>query len=149
MASPPHEPPQEPSRPSRRALLLGSIGFVVGAVIGYRCAGTQPVAAAAPVEVDELVEWVRDVARSPGRVKEMRDHYHGLLYAIEKVPSDPLIWQGFRQLVTLLDEGQTADVPAVMLARALRESLEAHHPPLDDYQDLLRRLHGLGGTRPR
>jgi len=91
---------------------------------------------------------VREVARSPARVRELHEHYHGLLYAIEVVPDDPLVWQGFRQLVAYMAE-VTGEPQTPLQARALRETLEVHKPDLDDFNSLLARLHELGGTRPR
>src|SRR5262245_2213680 len=136
--------PDEPDRSRRRALLLGGIAFAGGAVLGFWLAFPSAPAAAAPV-ADPLVAWVREVARSPARVRELHEHYHGLLYAIEVVPDDPLIWQGFRQLVAYMAE-VPGEPQTPLQARALRETLEVHKPALDDYADLLARLHILGGT---
>ena len=140
--------PEEPDRPRRRALLFG-IAFAGGAALGFWLAFPSAPAAAAPVPVvDPIVAWVREIARSPARVRELNEHYHGLLLAIEVVPDDPLVWQGFRQVVDYMAE--VPPEPQTQLqARALRDTLEVHKPHLDDYAALLARLQLLSGTRPR
>lgn len=142
-----HDGPDQPDMPRRRALLLGGMMFVGGAALGFWLAFPSAPAAAAPV-VDPIVAWVREVARSPARVRELHEHYHGLLYAIEVVPDDPLVWQGFREVVDYMAE-VPGETQTALQARALRETLEVHHPDLDDYQALLARLHALGGTKTR
>lgn len=147
---PPRDPHPDdgPLHPYRRAFLVGAIGFVGGAILGFWSHGKANEAKAAPTEIlDPIVAWVREVVLAE-RVQELREHYHGLLYAIEKMPDDPVVWQGFRQLVDVL-AASDLDQQDVLLARALRDSIAVHRPAIADLEPLLEHVRELSNARPR
>lgn len=138
--------PDEPARPGRRAFVLAVVGFAIGAPLGFWAAGRKPVVAAASEPEDPLVAWTRELARDPTRTAQLKEHYHGLFYAIEKVPDDPILWHGVRNLTELL-ETTPPDVAARALARALLQTLQVHRPALADLDTLQSRLRRLGDGR--
>lgn len=113
--------PAPKSMPTRRAWLLATGAFAVGAVAGSACqswlGGDDAAPApepepepAAQAALDPMQEWLRKVCDDGTGIEELIRHRLSLYMQLPKWRDDPLLWHGIDRLASVvLETAELAD----------------------------------------